>query len=54
MLQDSPTLEQYLSSARELLAATPEIPANEKLVGAPLSTDFEALRWFELPAACLG
>lgn len=46
-------LAEYLSSARALLAASAELPAAEAPGSALLSTDFEALRWFELPAGCL-
>jgi hypothetical protein len=43
-------LAEYLSSARQELAATGDPDGGD---GARLSAEFEALRWFELPAACL-
>ena len=47
-------LPGYLDEARRIvgLAAAAQGPADEDLSGA-LSADFEHLRWFELPAACL-
>jgi selenocysteine lyase/cysteine desulfurase len=44
-------LAGYLDEARELLAARP--PAAGWGPPAGVSADFEALRWFELPAECL-
>ncbi len=44
-------LDRYLVEARGLLAAA--TPASDEPVGALLSADFEQLRWFDLPAACL-
>jgi selenocysteine lyase/cysteine desulfurase len=45
-------LEGYLAEARAILAAAGECPEGD---GAPeLGADFEHLRWFELPAACVG
>lgn len=46
-------LATYLTTARELLAATPAVPMVDDLAAASVSADFEALRWFELPASCL-
>ena len=42
-------LAEYLESAEELLAGLPE----PDLSGTPLPGDFETLRWFPLPVACL-
>ncbi len=44
-------LAGYLAEARELLAAIDPPEAFDP--GAGVSSDFEHLRWFELPAACL-
>jgi selenocysteine lyase/cysteine desulfurase len=44
-------LAGYLEEARRLVAERPE-PEAAALAGS-LSDDFESLRWFELPAACL-
>ena len=44
-------LRQHLDEAHELLAALPDVPLD---AGTPeLGTDFEQLRWFELPRECL-
>ncbi|GIU94334.1 MAG: aminotransferase [Gaiellaceae bacterium] len=44
-------LEDHLAEARAILAAAGELPQDD---GAPeLGPDFEHLRWFELPAACV-
>jgi selenocysteine lyase/cysteine desulfurase len=43
-------LPRYLREARELMAAAPD-PLDDGPTG--LSAEFEALRWFHLPAACL-
>ncbi len=41
---------EYLSAARQIMTARPELPEG----GPPgLSPEFEALRWFPLPAICL-
>jgi hypothetical protein len=45
-------LATYLATAWELLAATPAVPMADGSAAAPLSADFEVLRWFELPAVC--
>ena len=46
-------LAGYLDQARRLLAArTPDGDGDGELLPG-LSADFEALRWFVLPAACL-
>jgi selenocysteine lyase/cysteine desulfurase len=45
-------LAGYLDQARALLAARPADGTSEPPPG--VSPDFESLRWFELPAACLG
>jgi hypothetical protein len=45
-------LAGYLDEARELFAAAPDLPAEEGTHPA-LSADFESLRWFLLPSACL-
>ena len=47
-------LAGYLDQAKRLLAAAqgPDGQAGRQ-AAAPLSADFEALRWFELPAECL-
>jgi hypothetical protein len=44
------SLGKYLRQARELLAARPD-RIDEGPTGLP--GDFEALRWFHLPPACL-
>ncbi|MEA2844035.1 MAG: hypothetical protein QOJ69_1706, partial [Actinomycetota bacterium] len=48
-------LAGYLGDARRLLASRPDVERGETgPLGVDLVTaDFEALRWFELPAACL-
>ena len=47
-------LEGYLDEARDILDRAPDDPATHSPAGAGLvSDDFEHLRWFELPAACL-
>jgi selenocysteine lyase/cysteine desulfurase len=45
-------LADYLEEARKLFAAAPDEPA-EEAAHPSLSADFEALRWFLLPSACL-
>src|SRR6266540_2714320 len=45
-------LAGYLDEARKLFAATPD-PDSDDAPHPALSTDFEALRWFLLPPACL-
>jgi hypothetical protein len=48
-------LAGYLDQARRLLAArTPDGDGDGDGSLPGLSADFEALRWFVLPAACLG
>jgi hypothetical protein len=42
----------YLEQARAILAKAPGADAGDD-GSAMLSADFEHLRWFELPAACL-
>jgi len=44
-------LPGYLDQARRLLAARPDQPDDDGRTGLP--ADFEALRWFPLPPACL-
>ncbi len=44
-------LPGYLDQARLLLAARPDQPDDDGRTGLP--ADFEALRWFRLPPACL-
>ncbi|MDT4919991.1 MAG: hypothetical protein QOI15_893 [Pseudonocardiales bacterium] len=46
-------LQRYLGAAEELVEAigAPPVAADTEAV---VSTDFDALRWFELPAQCLG
>ena len=44
-------LQVYLAQARALLAAA--TPASSEPVDGLVSADFEQLRWFDLPAACL-
>lgn len=44
-------LQGYLDRARRILADRPEIDLRAAAAG--LSADFEALRWFPLPTACL-
>ena len=50
---DESAYPDYLNRARTLLASRPDTPTwdEDELTG--LSDDFEALRWFPLPAACL-
>jgi hypothetical protein len=43
-------LRDYLDEARAIVAARTELPGDATL---DLSADFEALRWFDLPAICL-
>ena len=45
-------LPGYLEEARRIVAAAAECPPDDDL-SAVISADFEHLRWFELPAACL-
>ncbi len=45
-------LADHLAEARALLAARTE-PGADDCAGTGVSADFEALRWFELPAVCL-
>ena len=45
-------LAGYLEEARKLFAATPD-PDTDDAPHPALSADFEALRWFLLPSACL-
>ena len=44
-------LAGYLAEASELLMSHPELVESSEAV--PVSADFEALRWFELPPRCL-
>ena len=47
-------LARYLDEARALLASLPDVALPEEGAGsAPVSEDFEHLRWFDLPAVCL-
>ncbi|MGH8969536.1 MAG: aminotransferase class V-fold PLP-dependent enzyme [Actinomycetes bacterium] len=49
-------LAGYLAEAKEVFAAAADAALDEQrsaAVGDGLSADFEHLRWFELPAACL-
>jgi selenocysteine lyase/cysteine desulfurase len=46
-------LAGYLEEARRLLAARPDPPDGDTTAAPGLSADFEALRWFVLPAECL-
>lgn len=48
-------LVDYLKAAEDLLASRPECPVDEpaRHPHSSVSTDFEALRWFDLPPACL-
>jgi selenocysteine lyase/cysteine desulfurase len=47
-------LARYLAEAAAVFAAAgPELSMPEPEPGATVSEDFEHLRWFELPAACL-
>jgi selenocysteine lyase/cysteine desulfurase len=46
-------LAGYLEEARRLLAARPDPPNGDTAAAPGMSADFEALRWFVLPAACL-
>jgi hypothetical protein len=44
-------LRRYLDEAKALLEAA--TPATGEPVGDLVSADFEQLRWFDLPPACL-
>ena len=44
-------LDRYLEQARERFAAAPAAALPED--GSRMTADFEHLRWFDLPAACL-
>ncbi len=44
-------LQRYLQEAKAVLAAA--TPASGELTDGQVSADFEHLRWFELPSACL-
>jgi selenocysteine lyase/cysteine desulfurase len=46
-------LAGYLEEARRLLAARPDPPDGDTAAAPGMSADFEALRWFVLPGACL-
>ncbi|MDO7881493.1 aminotransferase class V-fold PLP-dependent enzyme [Salinibacterium soli] len=46
-------LAGYLAEARDLLGSLPEPDGRDRLGDERLSADFEALRWFELPAESL-
>jgi selenocysteine lyase/cysteine desulfurase len=46
-------LAGYLEEARRLLAARSDPPDGDTAAAPGMSADFEALRWFVLPAACL-
>jgi selenocysteine lyase/cysteine desulfurase len=46
-------LAGYLEEARRLLAARPDLPDGDSAAAPGMSADFEALRWFVLPAECL-
>ncbi len=45
-------LAEYLDAARAIFAAEP-CAAHDSSVGVAMSREFEQLRWFELPPACL-
>ena len=47
-------LAGYLDEARRILEGAAEAPAGVTAANGALSADFEHLRWFELPAQCLG
>ena len=47
------SLQESLDEARKLLEDLPELEPDEVDASARVSADFERLRWFELPAACL-
>ena len=47
-------LAGYLHEARRILEGAAEAPAGVTAANGALSADFEHLRWFELPAQCLG
>jgi selenocysteine lyase/cysteine desulfurase len=47
---DESELATYLARAQEIFAALPAIPSS---TDQEVSTDFEHLRWFDLPAVCL-
>ena len=50
---DESAYADYLDRARTLLASRPDTPSWNDAEPTGLTADFEALRWFPLPAACL-
>ncbi len=44
-------LAEHLSAAHDLLLSLPDLPVDDHL--SDVSSDFETLRWFELPQICL-
>src|SRR5512145_1450716 len=46
-------LSGYLDEAREIFALAPDVAPDGSARADLVSADFEHLRWFELPAACL-
>ena len=50
---DESAYPSYLARAREVLAARPEEPTWDAAAPTGLAPDFEQLRWFPLPSACL-
>jgi selenocysteine lyase/cysteine desulfurase len=46
-------LAEHLEQARALFAERPEPPVADGRPGSAVSPQFEELRWFDLPAACL-
>jgi len=50
---DESVLSAYLHQARALIAAYADAPDNADVPLHTVSASFEALRWFELPDACL-
>ncbi|MGH8775184.1 MAG: aminotransferase class V-fold PLP-dependent enzyme [Jiangellaceae bacterium] len=46
-------LRDYLDEAQKILDALPDPPTDSADTATRVSTDFERLRWFELPPACI-
>jgi selenocysteine lyase/cysteine desulfurase len=50
---DESALTSYLNEARQIVAERPATPGWDEDASSTLGDDFETLRWFPLPAACL-
>jgi selenocysteine lyase/cysteine desulfurase len=53
LVADESAYPDYLARARTLIAARPARPTWDEQEALGLPEDFEALRWFPLPASCL-